>query len=210
MSGGRRLGLIAAAAGVALVVGALVAWRAAIAPSPAARPATMPAAAAVSPEVARPVGGAIPPSLPPPAQASTPPTAAAPPPGSTPVLTPLGASRALEAIGKNEQMRRLFMRLQPLGLSREQQDRVLLILGAAALRPSQESPTLEALRADGGSRVLSEDEANRVRNERRRIDERAARGLRPALAAVLTPSQLARAGLSGSDQTPAARDHDRR
>ena len=47
---------------------------------------------------------------------------------------------------------------------------------------------------DGGSRALSEDEANRVRNERQRIDERAARALSPALAAVLLP-QLARAGL---------------
>jgi hypothetical protein len=197
VSGGRRLGLIAIAAGVALVVGALVARRAAIAPSPAVRPGAMPAAAPVSPAVARAVGGAIPPPLAPPAQASTPPMAPAPQPESTPVLTPLGASRALEAIGKNEQMRRLFMRLQPLGLSPEQQDRVLLILGTAALRPSQESPTLEALRADGGSRVLSEDEANRVRNERQRIDERAARALRPALAAVLTPSQLAWAGLGG-------------
>lgn len=64
---------------------------------------------------------------------------------------------------------------------------MLLIPGTAALRPSQESPTLEALRADGGSRVLSEEEANRVRNERQRIDERAVRALRPALAAVLTP-----------------------
>jgi hypothetical protein len=198
VSGGRRLGLIAAAAaGVVLFVGALVARRAAIAPSPAVPPGAMPAAAPVSPPVPRAVGGVIAPPLAPPAQGSTPPTAPAPQLGSTPVLTPLGASRALEAIGKNEQMRRLFMRLQPLGLSPEQQDRVLLILGTAALRPSQESPTLEALRADGGSRVLSEDEANRVRNERQRIDERAARALRPALAAVLTPSQLAWAGLGG-------------
>jgi hypothetical protein len=119
------------------------------------------------------------------------------------VLTPLGASRALEAIGKNEQMRRLFMRLQPLGLSPEQHDRVLLILGTAALRPAQESPTLEALRADGGSRVLSDDEANRVRDERRRIEERTARSLRPALAAVLTPSQLAQAGLNSGDTSTA-------
>lgn len=113
-------------------------------------------------------------------------------------LTPAGAARALEAIGKNEQTRRLFERLQRLGLSREQQDRVLLILGTQALRPSQESPTLEALRASGGSRVLSNEEATRVQDERQQIAQRALRGLRPALAAVLTPAQLVQAGLNAS------------
>ena len=47
--------------------------------------------------------------------------------------------------------------------------------------------------------MLSEDEASRVRNERQRIEERAARSLRPALATVLTPAQMDRAGLGGND-----------
>ncbi len=171
---------------------------------------TVPAAAPASSADGAGDRPATPPPLPPPEQASSPAGASAPQPGSAPpVLTPLGASRALEAIGKNEQTRRLFMRLQPLGLSPEQRDRVLLILGTEALRPAQESPTLEALRATGGSRVLSDDEANRVRDERQQIDERTVRSLRPALAAVLTPSQLAQAGLNSGD--PAAASHrDRR
>jgi hypothetical protein len=209
VSGRRRLGLVAAAAGVALVIGALVARRAGIAPSPALRPATMPAAAPASSAVAPSLGGATPAPLLAPAQEPIPPEEApARQPGSaTPVLTPMGASRALEAIGKNEQVRRLYMRLQPLGLSREQQDRVLVILGMAALRPTKESPTLEALRADGASRVLSEGEATRVRYERERIDEGAALALRPALATVLTPAQLAKAGLS--DRPAPVGDHER-
>ena len=214
MSGRRRLGLVAAVIvaatlGVALV-GVLVALRAGVAPPPPTRSMTLPAAAPASSATARAIGAATPPPLPPPEQASSPAGAFAPQPGSAPaVLTPLGASRALEAIGKNEQTRRLFMRLQPLGLSPEQRDRVLLILGTAALRPGQESPTLEALRAAGGSRVLSDDEGNRVRDEQRRIDERTVRSLRPALAAVLTPSQLAQAGLNSGD-TSAASHRDRR
>jgi lipoprotein-anchoring transpeptidase ErfK/SrfK len=215
VSGRRRLGLVAAVvvaaiAGVALV-GALVARRACVTPSPPTRSTTTPAAATAASATARAIAAATPVQLPPPEQASTATEVSAPLPGAAPaVLTAVGASRALEAIGKNEQMRRLFMRLQPLGLSREQQDRVLVILGTAALSPAQESPTLQELRAAGGSRVLSEDEANRVRNERQRIDERAARSLRPALATVLTPSQMDRAGLSGNDPTTAARDHDPR
>lgn len=201
---GRRLGLVAAVAGVALVA-ALVALRAGVAPSPPTRSTTTPAAAPAASAAARALAAATPVQLPPAEPVPTAAEVAAPQPGAAPaVLTPLGASRALEAIGKNEQMRRLFMRLQPLGLSREQQDRVLVILGTAALSPAQESPTLQALRAAGGSRVLSEDEANRVRNERQRIDERAVRSLRPALATVLTPSQMDRAGLSGNDPTAAA------
>jgi hypothetical protein len=202
---------VTAVAGVALV-GALVARRAAVAPSPPARSTTMPASAPEPSAAARAIGTTTP--LPPPAPAEAAPTAAAaaaPQPGAAPaVLTPVGASRALEAIDKNEQMRRLFMRLQPLGLSREQQDRVLVILGTAALRPAEESPALQELRAAGGSRVLSEDEASRVRNERQRIDERAARSLRPALATVLTPAQMDQAGLSGNDPTAAARARDPR
>jgi len=122
--------------------------------------------------------------------ATTPPTGAAPA-----ALTSVGATRALEAIGKNEQTARLFMRLQQVGLSPEQQDRVLLILGTAALRPAPESSTLLVLRADGGSRVLSDQEAKRVRDERQQIADRVLRSLRPALAAVLTPAQLAQADL---------------
>jgi hypothetical protein len=210
VSGRRRLGFIAAVAGVALV-GALVARRARVAPSPPPFPSPLrrsmivPAAAPATSAVARTIGSATPPLLPRPEQASTQAGTSATQPGSAPaVLTPVGASRALEAIGKNEQTRRLFMRLQPVGLSPEQQARVLLILGTAALRPTEESPTLEALRAGGGSRVLSDDEANRVRDERRQIDERVVRSLRPALAAVLTPSQLARAGLNRGDTSPAS------
>ena len=100
-------------------------------------------------------------------------------------------------------------RLQPLGLSREQRDRVLLILGAQALHPAQESPTLQALRAAGQSRVLSDAEAKRVRDERQQISERTLRALRPALTAVLTPEQLAQVGLGG-DAPAAASDHDHR
>lgn len=210
MSGRLRLGLVVAAvAGVALVA-ALAARRGGVAPAAPAGSTTMPAAAAPeSPAAARALAAATAPPLPAAAPAQASPAGAvtsAPQPGAPPVLTPLGASRALQAIGKNEQMRRLFMRLQPLGLSREQQDRVLVILGTAALRPAQESPTLQELRASGDSRVLSEDEANRVRNERRRIDESAVRALRPALATVLTPAQMDRAGLSSNQQMAAARD----
>jgi hypothetical protein len=57
--------------------------------------------------------------------------------------------------------------------------------------------------------VLSDDEANRVRDERQRIDERTVRSLRLALAAVLTPSQLTQAGLNSGD-TPAASHRDPR
>jgi hypothetical protein len=208
MSGRRRLGVVAAIAGVALV-GALAARRAGVAPSPAVPSTTVPATAPGSSAAARAIGAPTSPPLTPPplGPASTAAGAPLPQPAAAPaVLTPVGASRALQAIGKNEQMRRLFMRLQPLGLSREQQDRVLVILGTAALRPAQESPTLQELRASGDSRVLSEDEANRVRNERQRIDESAVRALRPALATVLTPSQMDRAGLSASQQIGPAKD----
>ena len=122
----------------------------------------------------------------------------APPDAAPPALTSVGAARALAAINKNDQTRRLFLRLQPLGLSPEQRDSVLLILGTQALRPAEESPTLRALRAsDGGSRVLSEDDAKRVRAERQQIEERLLNALRPSLAAVLTPAQMAQAGLDG-------------
>ena len=106
---------------------ALGAGRAAIAPPPAGRPRGHARLPRRCPRRMR--GGRAAAALglrhwrAPPAQASTPPTAPAPQPGSTPVLTPPGASRAMEAIGKNEQMRRLFMRRQPLGLSPEQEDR---------------------------------------------------------------------------------------
>jgi hypothetical protein len=84
-----------------------------------------------------------------------------------------------------------------------------LILGTQALRPAQESPTLQELRADGRSRVLSDAEAKRVRDERQQSTERTLRMLRPALAAVLTPAQLAQAGLTG-DARAAASDRDHR
>jgi hypothetical protein len=202
VSGRRRLALVAVAAGVAFV-GFLIARRAGVGPPSSARTETVPASAPVSSEVAPAVAGAVRARLP-----SLPSLPSAPDEAPA-ALTPLGASRALEAISKNEQTRQLFARLQRLGLSREQRDRVLLILGTQALRPAEESPTLVALRASGGSRVLSDEEANRVRDERQQIAERALRPLRPALAAVLTPSQLARAGLGGDD-TAAASTGDRR
>ncbi len=76
---------------------------------------------------------------------------------------------------------------------------MLLILGTQALVAAQESPTLQALRADGGSRLLSEVEAARVRDERQQLAQRSLRSVRPALAAVLTPAQLVQAGLGGDD-----------
>jgi hypothetical protein len=204
VSGRRRLGLVAA--GVALVVAALVVRRAAVAPSAPASPETMLARASAYPAAARAIGATTPAPELAPAEAPTPAEEPAQQPRpATPVLTPLGASRALEAIGKNEQMQRLYMRLLPLGLSREQQDRLIVILGMAAMRPARESPTLERLRADGTSRVLTEGEAAHVRYERQRIDERAAAALRPALATVLTPAQLAKAGLSDRAPPPVDR-----
>jgi hypothetical protein len=110
-------------------------------------------------------------------------------------LTPAGAARALRAIGKNEQTRLLFARLMAGGLSREQQQRVVLILGAEALRPPAESPTFVTLQADGHSRVLSAQDGKRVLDERKRAQDQSQRALGPALAAVLTPAQLAAAGL---------------
>lgn len=199
MSGRRGLTLGVAVAAIAFV-GLLIARRAGVAPPWSARTETAPAPAAPSssvtaPAVARPTLAPLPltPAPSPPIEDAVP-----------AALTPVGAARALEAITKNEETRQLFMRLQRLELSREQRDRVLLILGTQALHPAQQSPTLEALRASGSSRVLTDDEANRVRDERRQIAERTLRSLRPALAAVLTPSQLARAGLGGGDTTAAA------
>jgi hypothetical protein len=203
----RPLALVAATAGVALV-GFLLARRVGVgvgSPQPASTetaPAGVTASSAAAPAV---VGGAAP-ALP---TRSADTTAATPPPPiddpAPPALTPGGAARALEAISKNEQTRQLFVRLQPLGLSREQQDRVLLILGTQALHPASESPTLEALRAGGDSHVLSDEEAKRVRDERQEIAERVLRSLRPALAAVLTSAQLARAGMGGDDPAAASR-----
>lgn len=46
-----------------------------------------------------------------------------------------------------------------------------------------------------------------MRDERKRIDDGAALALRPALATVLTPAQLAKAGLS--DRPARAGDHER-
>ena len=191
MSGRRWLALVAAAGAIALIV-FVVARRAGVGPSRrTSAPAGAPASSGTSP----------------PAAWNTPPAATTPDVATGP-LTPEGAARALEAINGNAQMRRLFMRLQPIGMTRAQKDRVLLILGAQALRPAEESPTLEALRADGHSRALSEDEAKRVRDERQKIDERTLLALRPALAAVLTPEQLARAGLG--DDTAAAGEQRRK
>ena len=82
------------------------------------------------------------------------------------------------------------------GLTREQQDRVVLILGTAALRPAPQSPTLAALQADGRSQALSEAQGKRIIDERKRASEQSVRALRPALSAVLTPAQLAQAGLA--------------
>ncbi|HXJ70794.1 MAG TPA: hypothetical protein VNM39_17985 [Verrucomicrobiae bacterium] len=108
----------------------------------------------------------------------------------------MGAKRALAAIAKNEQTRRMYVRLQPLGLSPEQRERVVLILGAHALRrPVQESPTLQALRASGRTGRLSDEEVQHIRDEQQQIADRALRSFRPALASVLTPAQLAQAGL---------------
>ncbi|MFL5307042.1 MAG: hypothetical protein ACJ8F1_17630 [Polyangia bacterium] len=110
-------------------------------------------------------------------------------------LTPDGAARALQAIGKNEQTRVLFGRLLATGLSREQQNQVVLILGTAALRPPPQSATLTALRADGRSQALTPEQGKRIIEERKRASDQSVRALRPALAAVLTPAQLAQAGL---------------
>jgi hypothetical protein len=204
VSGRRRLALFVAAVGVAFV-GFIIARRAGVGLPSSARTETEPASAPASSAVAPAFAGAVPTLLP-----SLPPQTSPQPPDAAPAaLTPVGAARALEAISKNEQTRQLFARLQTLGLSREQRDRVLLILGTQALRPAQESPTLEALRASGRSRALSDEEANRVRDERQQIAERALRPLRPALAAVLTPSQLAQAGVGGGD-TAAASKGDRK
>ena len=191
MSGRRWLALVAAAGAIALIV-FVVARRAGVGPS---RRTPAPAGAPASSGTSSPAAWNTPPA------ATTPDVAAGP-------LTPEGAARALEAINGNAQMRRLFMRLQPIGMTRAQKDRVLLILGAQALRPAEESPTLEALRADGRSRALSEEEAKRVRDERQKIDERTLLALRPALAAVLTPEQLARAGLG--DDSAAAGEQQRK
>jgi len=195
VSGRRWLALVAAAGAIALIV-FVVARRAVVGPSSSGRRAPAPAGAPASSGTS------------PPAAWNTPPPAATTPDVAAGPLTPEGAARALEAINGNAQMRRLFMRLQPIGMTRAQKDRVLLILGAQALRPAEESPTLEALRADGRSRALSEEEAKRVRDERQKIDERTLLALRPALAAVLTPEQLARAGLG--DDSAAAGEQQRK
>jgi hypothetical protein len=75
----------------------------------------------------------------------------------------------------------------------------------AALRPAQESPTREKLRAAGTSRALTDGEVTHVRYEQQRLDDRAAAALRPALATVLTPAQLAQAGLGDRAPPPVDR-----
>ena len=188
---GRRRAFIALAAGLALA-GLFAATRlrtqstagradvARLEPSPSPAPPPVPVAAALA-------------------------LAGPPDPGATAgprPLTPTGVARALQVIAKNDQMRGIFARLQPLGLSPEQRDRVVLILAAAALRPPVRSPTLEALRADGRSRPLSPEEGRRVLAEQKRAADQTSRLLRPALASVLTPAQLAQAGLGDGASTP--------
>jgi len=187
VSGRRRLAFAATGAGVALLVAFVVARHGGVDSLPPGTDSGRVPAPGL-PSAAPAIAGTSPPSPPPSTSPTDPPA---------PALTPVGASRAMAAISKNEQTRRLFLRLQSVDLSPQQRDRVLLILGTAALHPSEESPTLKAMRADGGSRVLSDDEAKRVRAERQQIEDRMMRDLRPALATVLTPVQLARAGLGG-------------
>jgi hypothetical protein len=187
--GRRRAAAVAAAAGLTLV-GAIAAWRTRDRPEPAAR------GAITARGEARPVPWPAPVATTPPSDAAVSDVA------SGGGLTPTGTARALQAIGKNEHTRLLFARLLPLGLSREQRDRLVLILGTAALRPTAESPTLKALRASGRTGPVSDEEGKRVLEERRRIAERALQDLRPALAAVLTPAQLAQAGLAADPGPP--------
>lgn len=185
MSRGRR-DFIAVVVGVTLVG----LFAAGVMRARPARPSS--ASVEVAPPVAPPpaAGRSVAPAF---APAASP--AAADSTGAGAPLTPAGAARALQAIGKNEQTRLLFARLLTTGLSREQQQRVVLILGTAALRPPPERPTLAALRADGRSHALSAEEGKRILAERKRASDQSLRALRPALAAVLTPAQLAQAGL---------------
>jgi hypothetical protein len=186
----RRLGLLAAVAALALV-GLVVARRIGAGP-----PAPSRVEAVTSPEHRQPAvawPAAVAPAASPPASPPLPTRAAD---STSDPLTPAGAARALEAIAKNEQTRLLFARLQPLGLSRPQRDKLLVILGTLASSPATESPTLASLRANGRSLALSADDSARIRDERQRIADQTLRSLRPALAAVLTPAQLAQAGLS--------------
>lgn len=188
---GQRRAFIAIAAGVVLV-GSLAAMRMRARPVPASRadvaPVETPPAAA--PAWPTPVAGAAEPPAPPADGAG---------PGP---LTPTGAVRALQTIAKNGETRTVFARLQPLGLSPEQTDRVVLILATTALRPAPRSPTLDALRADGHSRPLSVEEGKRVLAEQRRAADQTSRLLRASLASVLTPAQLAAVGLG--DGLPSA------
>jgi hypothetical protein len=181
------LALVAAAAGLA-VVALLLVWRTRSGPTPAA-----PTEIGES-ETRGAVGLAAPAAL----------THDAVAPDPAPALTATGIARALQAIARNEQTRRLFAKLQTVGLSREQSDRVILILGTAALRPGGESPTLQALGGSGRSRALSDDEGKRVLAEREQIAQQRLRDLRPALASVLTPAQLEEAGLGGDAPTKPA------
>lgn len=188
---GRRLAWVAIAACLGLAGYLAVTRRREPAPPP--------------PDVAEDVTAPPPPAAPivqpPPVAAPVDPPAQAPNDTSPAPLTPTGRARALDAIVKNDQTRQIFVRLQALGLSPEQRDRVVLILGAAALRPPAQSPTLLALRADGNSRLLSPEEGQRIAAEKTRLTQEAVRSLRPALASVLTPSQLAAATL----ETPEAK-----
>lgn len=187
MTGRRRAAAVVAAAGLALT-GLFAAWRSRAQP-------------AIADRVEIPGGEAAPVAWPAPVPpAATPPSEEAP--ATAGGLTPTGNARALQAIGRNEQTRLLFARLLQSGLSREQRDRVVLILGAAALRPVAEGPTLTALRASGRTGRVSEEDGKRVLEERRRIAERTLQDLRPALATVLTPAQLAAAGVNGDAGAP--------
>ena len=183
---GRRRAFIAVIAGVTLAgVFATRVMRA----RPARR--VVPASVETEPPVVPPAAAtSAPPVFAPAANAGAPDSADAP-------LSRDGAARALQAIGRNEQTRMLFARLLATGLSREQQNQVMLILGTAAQRPPAQSATLAALRADGLSQAVSPEQGKRIIAERKRADDESVRALRPALAAVLTPAQLAQAGLGG-------------
>jgi hypothetical protein len=189
---GRRRAFIALAAGLALA-GVLWMTRLRARPTPGASADTAQVEAA--PAFAR---GSLPaPLAPTPAMSEPAADGARPRP-----LTPTGTARALAAITKNEQTRGVFFRAQKLGLSTEQMDRVVVVLASEALRPPPPRPTLEALRADGRSRVLSPEEGQRALDEQKRVANQTWRHLRLALSPVLTPAQLAQVGLDGAVANP--------
>jgi hypothetical protein len=191
LSGPQRIGFIAGVAGTALF--ALFTVRHA-------------GVRSASPERAEPEPAGVPESafeqpIAPPAPALSLPPSPSARDGAPAAPTPARDAFLLKAISQNEQIRLLFMRMQKVGLSREQMERVVVILGVNALHRA-ESPTLQALRARG-RHVLSPEEAARVRVERQQLADGRLRSIRPALGKVLTPAQMDQAGL-GDATSPGA------